>query len=68
MSQERTQASITTGDWLMAGISFFLTPLVPLALGTYSAVKRRKPQSLLYFSVIGLQIAALVLLRIVRWH
>ena len=51
-----TAGGLTGGDWVMAVISFFLTPLIPLLLSIYSFAKSRRSQGLLYLGVIGVQI------------
>ncbi|OGU22791.1 MAG: hypothetical protein A2580_11695 [Hydrogenophilales bacterium RIFOXYD1_FULL_62_11] len=48
---------LTTGDWFLAFVSFFLTPLAPLLLSIYSFARSRRPQGRLYLGVLGLQIA-----------
>ena len=51
-----TAGGLTGGDWVMAIISFFLTPLIPLLLSIYNFAKSRRSQALLYLGVIGMQI------------
>lgn len=63
MTQERMHTPLSTGDWVMAAVSFFLTPLAPLILGIYNLSKSQKSKAKLYFAVIGLQ-AAFVVLRV----
>ncbi|UNK42004.1 hypothetical protein MNO14_13755 [Luteimonas sp. S4-F44] len=48
--------TLSGGDWLMAVVSFFLTPIAPLGLAIYNFAKGRKPQGLLYLGVIGAQV------------
>lgn len=48
---------LTGGDWGMAVISFFLTPLVPLLLSIYNFARSCRSQGLLYLGVIGVQVA-----------
>lgn len=50
----------------MAAISFFLTPLVPLILAIYNLSKGQKSKVKLYFTVIGLQVAFIVLRVLMR--
>lgn len=66
MTQERAQTPLSTGDWVMAAISFFLTPLVPLILAIYNLSKGQKSKVNLYFAVIGLQLAFIVLRVLMR--
>lgn len=67
MTQEGTQTPPSTGDWVMAGISFLLTLLIPFALllplilGVYNLTKGQKSKAKLYFSVIGLLVVASLL-------
>ena len=63
---EQAETTITTngltgGDWVMAVISFFLTPLAPLLLSIYNFARERRSQGLLYLGVIGLQIALIAI-------
>lgn len=51
-----TIGKLTGGDWAMAIISFFLTPLIPLLLSIYNFIKSRRSQGFLYLGVIGVQI------------
>lgn len=51
-----TAGGLTGGDWVMAVISFFLPPLIPLLLSIYNFAKSRRSQGLLYLGVIGVQI------------
>ena len=47
---------LTGGDWLMAVISFFLTPIASIALMIYNFARSRRPQGFLYLGVLGVQI------------
>lgn len=57
---------LTGGDWVMAIISFFLTPLIPLLLSIYNFAKSRRSQGLLYLGVIAIQILLFVVMKIGR--
>ena len=47
-----TAGGLTGGDWVMAVISFFLTPLIPLLLSIYNFAKSRRSQGLLYLWLV----------------
>ena len=57
---------LTGGDWAMAIISFFLTPLIPLLLSIYNFAKSRRSQGFLYLGVIGIQILLFVVMKMGR--
>lgn len=57
-----TGTGLSGGDWVMAVISFFLTPLIPILLAIYNFARSRQPQGRLYLGVLGLQVAVIVLL------
>jgi hypothetical protein len=61
-----TTGELTGGDWVMAVISFFLTPLIPLLLSIYNFAKSRRSQGLLYLGVIGVQIALIAIMTMGR--
>lgn len=48
-------AKLTGGDWVMAIISFFLTPLIPIILAIYNFARGRRAQGMLYLGVIAVQ-------------
>lgn len=65
MDEEVEAASndrLTGGDWVMAVVAFFLTPLVALILSIYNFAKSRRSQGFLYLGVIGVQVALIVIL------
>lgn len=53
---------LTGGDWVMAVVSFFLTPLVSILLSIYNFARGRRNQGLLYLGVLGVQIVLGVIL------
>ena len=54
--QNKQENALSTSDWVMAVISFFLTPIVTIALSIYNFSRSRKPQGKLYLGVLGAQI------------
>lgn len=61
-SDSMPRPSLTAGDWVLAIISFFLTPIVSVALSIYNFTHSRKPQGTLYLGVLALQVGALLAL------
>lgn len=53
---EVESSALSTGDWAMAVISFFLTPIVPIILAIYNFARSRKPQGILYLCVLAIQV------------
>lgn len=66
MEHERAEAELSGGDWLVAVLSFFLTPLVPLLLAIYNFIRGRKKRGLLYLSVCGVGLLAIFVLAAAR--
>lgn len=62
--QNKQEDALGTSDWIMAVISFFLTPLVTIALSIYNFSRARKPQGKLYLGVLGAQIVIGLILAI----
>lgn len=61
MSNENTEivtpaTELTGGDWAMAIISFFLTPLITIILAIYNFARGRRTHGQLYLGVLGVQI------------
>lgn len=52
-----TANDLKGGDWVMAVVSFFLTPLVPLMLSIYNFARSRRSQGWLYLGVVGVKVA-----------
>jgi hypothetical protein len=52
---------LTGGDWVMAILSFFLTPLIPIILAVYNFLRGRRSQGLLYLSVLGVQVVLIAI-------
>jgi len=48
--------ALSTGDWVMAVVSFFLTPIVSIILAIYNFARSRKPQGVLYLCVLAIQV------------
>ena len=59
--------ALSGGDWIMAVVSFFLTPIAPLVLAIYNFAKGKKPQAFLYLGVIGAQVL-FVAMRVILMH
>ncbi len=55
MSEVKSNA-LSAGDWVMAVISFFLTPIVSIILAIYNFARSRKPQGVLYLCVLAIQV------------
>lgn len=53
---EIKSSALSTGDWVMAVISFFLTPIVSIILAIYNFARSRKPQGILYLCVLAIQV------------
>ena len=53
---------LSAGDWVMAVISFFLTPIVTIGLAIYNFARSRKPQGALYLGVLAVQIVTWIIL------
>jgi hypothetical protein len=51
-----TTTELTGGDWVMAVVSFFLTPIISILLSIYNFARGRRSQGLLYLGVLGVQI------------
>jgi len=66
MGNERAEAELSGGDWLVAVLSFFLTPLVPLLLAIYNFIRGRKRRGLLYLSVCGVGVLGILALTLTR--
>lgn len=49
--------TLSTGDWIMGVVAFFLTPIVSTILATYNFSRsRKKKQGKLYLGVLGIQL------------
>lgn len=53
---------LSAGDWAMAVISFFLTPIVTIGLAIYNFTRSRKSQGALYIGVFAAQTVAWLIL------
>lgn len=56
--------ALSTSDWIMGIIAFFLTPIVSIILTIYNFSRSRKKQGKLYLSVLGIQVLIGMLLAI----
>ena len=56
--------TLSTGDWIMGVVAFFLTPIVSIILAIYNFSRSRKKQGKLYLGVLGIQLLIGVLLSI----
>ena len=56
--------TLSTGDWIMGVVAFFLTPIVSIILAIYNFSRSRKKQGKLYLSVLGIQLLIGLLLSI----
>ena len=67
MNEQRattTTEGLTGGDWVMAVVSFFLTPLIPFLLLIYNFARSRRSQGLLYLGVLTVQLVLIVILSV----
>ena len=67
MTQENTNnkdETLSTGDWIMGVVAFFLTPIASIILAIYNFSRSHKKQGKLYLGVLGIQLLIGVLLSI----